>query len=81
MARTKKLPHRAKGRSGASSGLTHPMVAGRIGITQATCVQWDCASQPRKATLEKLAAGLEDVSRSQLQTHRLQRQPSLDNRR
>jgi DNA-binding XRE family transcriptional regulator len=39
-------------------GLTQAEVAGRIGITQAAYAQMERVKQPRKATLEKVAAAL-----------------------
>ena len=39
-------------------GLTQAEVAGRIGITQAAYAQMERAKQPRKATLDKVAAAL-----------------------
>jgi DNA-binding XRE family transcriptional regulator len=38
--------------------LTQAEVAGRIGITQAAYAQMERVKQPRKATLEKIAAAL-----------------------
>ena len=39
-------------------GLTQAEVAGRIGITQAAYAQMERVKQPRKATVEKVAAAL-----------------------
>jgi transcriptional regulator with XRE-family HTH domain len=39
-------------------GLTQSEVASRIGITQAAYAQMERVKQPRKATLEKVAAAL-----------------------
>ena len=39
-------------------GLTQAEVAGRIGIAQAACAQMERVKQPRKVTLEKVAAAL-----------------------
>jgi transcriptional regulator with XRE-family HTH domain len=39
-------------------GLTQAEVAGRVGITQAAYAQMERVKQPRKATLEKVAAAL-----------------------